>query len=141
MGKEVSGTIREMTTATESSIADLIQQARDLNYTVARIAAVCETTQGTVFNWATGQRPQRYEFVRDAIQQLIDDYRPPSSENDLVRLRSLIRGLRDKGVRLIDIADHLETSRLSVHNWETGVSTPRNIADKNAKLRDLLSKS
>lgn len=122
------------------TVAELITNARKLEYTMARISAACETTQNTVYNWHAGQRPQNEEFVRHALTKLIAADEMATANTDFVEFRRLITQLRSNHVQQTVIAKHFNVTRVTMQNWERGTQKPHNIKRMIVQLRELLDR-
>ena len=112
-----------------------LQRAEKL--TQQELADIAEVSKRTIQNWEDGTsniKPEKAEKLADYFGVSVG-YLLGYDDNDINQMNRLKELRKAKGLRQTDLAELLEVTKLTIHNWENGVSSIK--SDRLKKLCEI----
>lgn len=100
-----------------------LQRAEKL--TQQELADIAEVSKRTIQNWEDGTsniKPEKAEKLADYFGVSVG-YLLGYDDNDINQMNRLKELRKEKGLTQTDLAELLEVTKLTIHNWENGVSS------------------
>ena len=112
-----------------------LQRAEKL--TQQELADIAEVSKRTIQNWEDGTsniKPEKAEKLADYFGVSVG-YLLGYDDNDINQMNRLKELRKEKGLTQTDLAELLEVTKLTIHNWENGVSSIK--SDRLKKLCEI----
>ena len=112
-----------------------LQRAEKL--TQQELADIAEVSKRTIQNWEDGTsniKPEKAEKLADYFGVSVG-YLLGYDDNDTNQMNRLKELRKEKGLTQTDLAELLEVTKLTIHNWENGVSSIK--SDRLKKLCEI----
>ena len=112
-----------------------LQRAEKL--TQQELADIAEVSKQTIQNWEDGTsniKPEKAEKLADYFGVSVG-YLLGYDDNDINQMNRLKELRKEKGLTQTDLAELLEVTKLTIHNWENGVSSIK--SDRLKKLCEI----
>ena len=112
-----------------------LQRAEKL--TQQELADIAEVSKRTIQNWEDGTsniKPEKAEKLADYFGVSVG-YLLGYDDNDINQMNRLKELRKEKGLTQTDLAELLEVTKLTIHNWENGVSSIK--SDRLEKLCEI----
>ena len=105
--------------------------------TQQELADIAEVSKRTIQNWEDGTsniKPEKAEKLADYFGVSVG-YLLGYDDNDINQMNRLKELRKEKGLTQTDLAELLEVTKLTIHNWENGVSSIK--SDRLKKLCEI----
>ena len=115
----------------------LRERQRAGKLTQQELADIAEVSKRTIQNWEDGTsniKPEKAEKLADYFGVSVG-YLLGYDDNDINQMNRLKELRKEKGLTQTDLAELLEVTKLTIHNWENGVSSIK--SDRLKKLCEI----